>query len=349
MPLPAELIVDIARRLPKISDLNALSRTCRQTHMIVDDMLYRSATNPNTSMEIHYTYRSRVPWMLRDYCLVKALSRTNTLGAFFRMLDLCPGIEMNAISCNLCDKNEFASIPGMLPRNGRCTLHTEDLFLTVLRKDRTEAATLFLNRYADIARRSCCVAWWCRSGAMLRLMVEHGASVEQQGPRKSGEKVPLHAAVITMNFDKIETLIDLGASPEKRDRRGFTPLVTAVDCYTQYAREKMIIAIRILIASDANINSSGALHLAAAYVNEVLLEIFVKAGADLTSRYIGPSIRFGRGASLQEGMTVQDSFDAFYFERRRLAEKRKGRLSKMNVREKEDSVRKFFLESIVIL
>ena len=90
----------------------------------------------------------------------------------------------------------------------------------------------------------------------------------------------LSAAILNNDYQRVESLLALGADPNTADQRGGTPLH-----YTaSYGRE---VIVPLLLAAGANPNVANMngwtpLHVAASYGREEIVQLLLDAGADPT-------------------------------------------------------------------
>ena len=100
LPLPQELLIEIAKHISSIQDLASFTRACRQTHQATIDELYRAAIDPcmygnNVITQVtdpESNVVTNLPEQKRSNLQVytKRAARAGNTSALARMLDLCP-------------------------------------------------------------------------------------------------------------------------------------------------------------------------------------------------------------------------------------------------------------------
>lgn len=100
------------------------------------------------------------------------------------------------------------------------------------------------------------------------LLLAHGADLEARGAH---EFTPLHCAVVSLNEDAVEMLIDRGANVEALDEWGITPLYGAVMLTTELNYSTRTDVVRSLLLRKANPNAKE-------HNGDTLLHYAVKAG-----------------------------------------------------------------------
>ena len=103
--------------------------------------------------------------------------------------------------------------------------------------------------------------------------------VQKMRLNKYGES-PLHVAVKRGDLDKVRSLLLEGADVNSKDHAGWRPIHEAMR-----EGDNALNIIRLLVEHNANINAlsdsgSTALHDAAAYMSEEIIEYLIKSGAD---------------------------------------------------------------------
>ena len=103
--------------------------------------------------------------------------------------------------------------------------------------------------------------------------------VQKMRLNKYGES-PLHVAVKRGDLDKVKSLLLEGADVNSKDHAGWRPIHEAMR-----EGDNALNIIRLLVEHNANINAlsdsgSTALHDAAAYMSEEIIEYLIKSGAD---------------------------------------------------------------------
>jgi len=111
---------------------------------------------------------------------------------------------------------------------------------------------------------------------VVRLLLDHGASVDQQD---DGGSTALHRAASTARSEMVKLLLDRGADVNRRDKIGRTPLFFAT------FRKSPPENARLLLTKGADVNARDnkgetAFYYAQANANQDVIEVLVKAGAN---------------------------------------------------------------------